>query len=144
MTEALELMHAVARKLTGRAVMIRFCEPMADIPARGATYKGLDGGAVIDMNPARYSAAELLETFTHELAHVVKHLSIMTPVNVTIASAVYHVPSKHADPVRRDIEAEAEALAETWRRVIRYDWMNYQRPYEGKFCAMLRALLALA
>ena len=142
MTEALELMYAVARKLTGQAVTIRFKEPQTSRLANAATYKGLDGAAVIDIDPYwNRPDDELFRIFTHELAHVVLHLGIMTPVNVTIASAVYHAPSKTTDAATRSREAEAEALADTWRKFAMYGWENHYRVHRSRFISMLKALL---
>jgi hypothetical protein len=145
--ETVEIMHAVARKLTGRSVTIRFEKTKTTRPANGAMYKGADGTPVIDIDPFwEYSPGEIFRIFTHELAHVVKHFGIMARVNTNDRTAMYHAPSKRTDAATKSREEEAEALAETWRKYAVANWTRYRDPRYSdmpgsKLNSMLKVLL---
>ena len=138
--QTFELMHAVARKLTGLAVTIRFEEVRTDRPANGATYKGLDGTPVIVIDPYyEYRPEEVFRLLTHELAHVVKHFPIMARVDTADKTAVHHVINKTTNASAQNREDEAEALAEKWRKYALYNCEKYYGI--GKLNSMLNVLL---
>jgi hypothetical protein len=140
--ETLTLMHQVAQKLTGQPVTIRFQEPKADLIARGACYKGLDGRAVIDIDPYfAHPCYELFELFTHELAHAKLHLPVLAPVNAGQPGAVFHVVSKHASATAMSREEEAEAQANQWRRFAALNCELCYAVYKTRFYSMLETLL---
>ena len=133
-----ELLRQVAKHLTGRAVMVRWQEPIWS-NASGACYKSLSGDCIIDVNPG---ATDPLYTFLHECAHIRADFDDMAPSDYWQCE-----PGSQVLPQPQRVELRAlprENLADMIARI----WLDYAKQNAWKYYsaqnrleAELRALL---
>lgn len=148
--ELIANMEVCAERLTGRAVVIRLksLPNVAGLKAYGITQRDLDGRAVIDLDPANFqNVRTFAETFTHELAHVVKHFDglprrdIEQGIAREITKQALSLSSgTRGNPTVKQHEAEADALADEWMKVIDRHYLGYAEATHDPILAVLKIL----
>lgn len=139
MSEIEKLMGRVASHLCGgRSVTVRIQEPVWDL-ASGASYKTLDGRAVVDVNPG---AADVFFSFLHEVSHLRNDFTQMTPTDVwrEAPGSLTIPPERRASNKSRPMESKADSQAEIWRRyALENAWRfwNASNPLEKNLLALL-------
>lgn len=114
----IELSQKVAKYLCGQPVTVRSRQPHI-AQASGFTYRHPEAGAIIDVRPGM-TAADELETFLHECAHVKMHYeNLLVTRHSELPSASYrysdHIMNVRAASPHKQ-ETEADALTVEWMR----------------------------
>ncbi len=144
-TELILNMEVCAEKVTGRAVIVRFM----DLPggAQGLAKKSLDGKAVIDLDTSTLRDIVLfVDTFGHELAHVIKHFATMPRVDINrspardIALEALHLKSPRGNPIVKRQEDEADTLARRLREVVERHYWGYMQSVKDPALSVLKIL----
>lgn len=142
--ELIANMEATAAKLCGRAVIVRIKHNPGAV---GLAQKDLAGRAVIDLDPVVFeNVKDFAETFTHEIAHIVKHFGSM-PRRDTEKDASQEI-QRHAlilaslrgNPIVKRHEDEADELASQWMAVIKQYHDGYTAATGSPYMAVLQIL----
>ena len=148
--ELIANLEATAAQLTGRTVTIRIKElPNAlGMKTFGITQRDLSGRAVVDLDPTIFeNVKEFAETFTHELAHVVKHFwelpcrDIEQGIAQQVQRQALHLASNtRGNPIVKRSEDEAETLAAEWMKAVNRHYIGYLLATHSPIMAVLQIL----
>jgi hypothetical protein len=141
MKTQLDLMRAVARRLTGQEVIVKedyTGYPVDDVgPVAGMVYPDVDNQGVIQLYQVPQTDYERAHVFLHECAHILRHVRMLPAGKYDpLTPATFSDPVKQA--ARDRVEAEAEALAEKWLQYAVEHTRSWER---GNFGTLMWALL---
>ena len=108
-----ETFQKTAEHLTGRVVILRFCEPLAR-GANGECYKSDDGITRINISPG-LSIQAAYNIALHEIAHArLNHAAAPMTASQYQLTATADARKVNRQPANKAQHSEADALADQW------------------------------